>query len=172
MQRLRARPAPADEPRARVAREHDRELEGRIESFELAFRMQTAAPEAARHLATRPRRRCKLYGIDEPETRQLRPAVPAGPPVRRARRALRAVSTHSYKWDQHANSEARTTQATRCEVDQPIAGLLTDLKARGLLDDTLVLWGGEFGRTPYAAGRRRPRPQPARLSRCGWPAAA
>jgi len=55
--------------------------------------------------------------------------------------------THSYKWDQHGNLRADHSK-NALEVDRPIAGLLTDLKSRGLLDDTLVLWGGEFGRTP------------------------
>jgi uncharacterized protein (DUF1501 family) len=60
--------------------------------------------------------------------------------------------THSYKWDQH-DALRRDVAGNALEVDQPIAGLITDLKRRGLLDDTLVLWGGEFGRTPTAQGR-------------------
>ena len=59
--------------------------------------------------------------------------------------------THSYKWDQHGNLRADHAK-NAAEVDKPIAGLLKDLKARGLLEDTLVLWGGEFGRTPTAQG--------------------
>jgi len=59
--------------------------------------------------------------------------------------------THSYKWDQHSNLK-RDHEKNAREVDRPIAGLLTDLKVRGLLEDTLVLWGGEFGRTPVAQG--------------------
>ena len=94
--------------------------------------------------------------------RRLRPAVPAGPPVRRGRRALHPGATHnSFKWDQHGNLKQHETNAR--EVDKPIAGLLTDLKQRGLLKDTLVLWGGEFGRTPVTPGQGRPRPQPAGL---------
>ena len=77
--------------------------------------------------------------------------MPDGPPVRGARGAIRAV-THSYKWDQHGNLKRDHANNAR-EVDRPIAGLLTDLKARGLLKDTLVLWGGEFGRTPVAQGK-------------------
>src|SRR4029079_19628310 len=59
--------------------------------------------------------------------------------------------THSYKWDQHDNLTKGHAQ-NALEVDQPIAGLIQDLKQRGLLDETLVLWGGEFGRTPVAQG--------------------
>ncbi len=93
----------------------------------------------------------QLYGLDDPATQQLRPPVPDGPAVRRTRRAVRAG---------HATATSGTSTATckkdharnAAEVDKPIAGLLADLKARGLLDDTLVLWGGEFGRTPTAQG--------------------
>jgi uncharacterized protein (DUF1501 family) len=60
--------------------------------------------------------------------------------------------THSYKWDQHSELRGKHEQ-NAAEVDRPIAGLLTDLKARGLLDDTLVIWAGEFGRTPVAEGK-------------------
>jgi uncharacterized protein (DUF1501 family) len=68
-------------------------------------------------------------------------------------RGVRFVQcTHSYKWDQHDNLK-RDHGTNAAEVDRPIAGLLTDLKRRGLLRDTLVLWGGEFGRTPVAQGR-------------------
>ena len=69
-----------------------------------------------------------------------------------AERGVRFVQvTHSYKWDQHGNLKSGHAD-NALEVDQPIAGLLADLKGRGLLDDTLVLWGGEFGRTPVAQG--------------------
>ena len=80
-----------------------------------------------------------------------------------AERGVRFVQvTHSdgeVQWDQHGDLNKGHTK-NAAEVDKPIAGLLKDLKARGLLDDTLVLWGGEFGRTPTAQGKRRPRPQP------------
>ena len=99
-----------------------------------------------------------------PRHRQLRPPVPARPPVRRA--GVRFVQvTHSdsvVQWDQHSDLKKGHEKNAR-EVDKPIAGLLEDLKARGLLDDTLVLWGGEFGRTPTAEGQGRPRPQPRGL---------
>lgn len=127
----------------------DATLEARIESFELAFRMQTEAPEAmnigAETEATR-----KLYGLDDPKTASFaRQCLLAR---RFSERGVRFVQvTHGY-WDQH---EDLTKDHARLafEVDRPIAGLLHDLKARGMLDDTLVLWGGEFGRTPTLQGK-------------------
>jgi hypothetical protein len=129
--------------------EEDQALEGRIASFELAFRMQTAAPEvqdiAGETAATR-----KLYGFDDPATRDFgRQCLMAR---RFAERGVRFVQvSHSYKWDQHGDLK-KDVARNALEVDRPIAGLLADLKARGLLDDTLVLWGGEFGRTPTSEG--------------------
>ncbi len=126
----------------------DAALEARIESFELAFRMQTEAPELLRVDDESPATR-QLYGLDNPRTaaygRQLLLAR------RFAEKGVRFIQcTHPY-WDSH---EKLTEEHGRlaAEVDWPIAGLLTDLKARGLLDDTLVLWGGEFGRTPTVQG--------------------
>jgi hypothetical protein len=127
-------------------------LEGRINSFELAFRMQTEMPEieniASESAATR-----KLYGLDDKSTANFgRQCLLAR---RFAERGVRFVQvTHSdafVQWDQHGNLK-RDHEKNALEVDKPIAGLLTDLKARGLLHDTLVLWGGEFGRTPTAQG--------------------
>jgi hypothetical protein len=125
----------------------DPALEGRIASFELAFRMQTAAPElqdiSGETLAT-----LKLYGLEDPVTKNFgRQCLLAR---RFAERGVRFVQvTHSYKWDQHSDLKRDHARNAR-EVDKPIAGLLADLKRRGLLQDTLVLWGGEFGRTPVA----------------------
>ncbi|MFO0926232.1 MAG: DUF1501 domain-containing protein [Gemmataceae bacterium] len=127
----------------------DAALEGRIAAFELAFRMQTAAPElqdlSAETTATK-----KRYGLDDPTTANFgRLCLMAR---RFAERGVRFVQvTHSYKWDQHGNLKADHGRNAR-EVDQPIAALLKDLKSRGLLRDTLVVWGGEFGRTPVAQG--------------------
>ncbi|MGE3818985.1 MAG: DUF1501 domain-containing protein [Isosphaeraceae bacterium] len=127
----------------------DQALEGRIAALELAFRMQAEAPEvqdlSGESAATR-----RLYGLDDPVTR------PFGTQCLLARRfAERGVrfvqASHSYKWDQHGGLRKDLARNAR-EVDRPIAGLLTDLKARGLLEDTLVLWGGEFGRTPTSQG--------------------
>jgi len=125
----------------------DRALEGRIESFELAFRMQSEAPELqtidGESDATK-----KLYGIDDPMCEDFaRQCLMAR---RLSEKGVRFVQvSHTYKWDQHADLKRDHAQNAR-EVDKPIAGLLQDLKARGLLKDTLVLWGGEFGRTPTA----------------------
>jgi len=124
-------------------------LEARINSFELAFRLQTAAPElqdiAGESAATH-----ALYGLDDPATRNFgRQCLMARRFIERGVRFVQC--THSYKWDQHSNLKAEHARNAR-EVDRPIAGLLADLESRGLLADTLVLWGGEFGRTPVAQG--------------------
>ena len=127
----------------------DSNLESRINSFELAFRLQSTAPELqdlSRESATTQ----KNYGLDDPVTANFgRQCLMAR---RFAEQGVRFIQvTHSYKWDQHENLRADHTR-NALEVDQPIAALLADLKQRGLLDDTLVLWGGEFGRTPVAQG--------------------
>jgi hypothetical protein len=127
----------------------DAALEGRIEAFELAYRMQTAAPEL-QDTSDETAYTERLYGLDQPETRNFgRQCLMAR---RFAERGVRFVQvTHSYKWDQHSGLK-KDHAANALEVDRPIAGLLQDLKARGLFDDTLVVWGGEFGRTPTAQG--------------------
>ncbi len=127
----------------------DAALEGRIESFELAFRMQSAAPEL-QDLSGESETTRKMYGLDNPVTEDFgRQCLMAR---RLSERGVRFVQvSHTYKWDQHANLK-RDHEGNAREVDQPIAALLTDLKGRGLLQDTLVLWGGEFGRTPTAQG--------------------
>ena len=106
----------------------------------------------------------KLYGLDDPVTANFgRMCLMAR---RFAEPGVRFIQvTHSdgkVQWDQHADLKNGHEKNAR-EVDRPIAGLLHDLKARGLLEDTLVWWGGEFGRTPTAEGDQRPRPQPRRL---------
>ncbi len=128
---------------------HDPQLEGRIQSFELAFRMQTEAPELM-DLKHESKATLDMYGIG------MKPTDNFGRQCLMARRfcekGVRFVQiSHSYKWDQHGDlKNGHSTNAH--EVDKPIAGLLADLKSRGLLKDTLVLWGGEFGRTPTAQG--------------------
>src|SRR5207244_449529 len=126
---------------------------GRISSFELAFRMQVALPDVE-DVSKESEVTRKLYGLDDPVTANFgRQCLLAR---RFAERGVRFVQvTHSdgqVQWDQHSNLKAGHEKNAR-EVDKPIAGLLTDLKARGLLRDTLVLWGGEFGRTPVAQGK-------------------
>jgi uncharacterized protein (DUF1501 family) len=130
----------------------DAALEARIQSFELAFRMQTEMPEA-QQISAETRATHELYGIDNPVTADFgRQCLMAR---RFAERGVRFVQvTHSntdVQWDQHGNLR-KGHQQNAAEVDKPIAGLLHDLKSRGLLKDTLVLWGGEFGRTPTCQG--------------------
>lgn len=126
------------------------QVEGVIQSYELAFRMQRVAPEildiSRESAATR-----KLYGVDE------KPTDDFARQCLMARRLLEAgvrfvQVSHSFKWDQHGNLKAGHERNAK-EVDKPIAALLTDLRERGLLKDTLVLWGGEFGRTPMVEGK-------------------
>lgn len=129
------------------------ELDARIRSFELAFQMQREAPEAldlgAESTATR-----QLYGIDEHETETFgRQCLLAR---RLAERGVRFIQcTHregdTITWDDHSKLVTHHPKLAN-NVDKPIAGLLTDLHQRGLLEDTLVMWGGEFGRTPVAEG--------------------
>ena len=128
---------------------HDPQLEGRIQSFELAFRMQTEAPDLM-DISKESKATLDLYGIGENPTDNFgRQCLLAR---RFSERGVRFIQvSHSYKWDQHGDLKNGHT-ANAHEVDKPIAGLLKDLKARGLLKDTLVLWGGEFGRTPTAQG--------------------
>jgi hypothetical protein len=127
----------------------DPNLEGRIQAFELAFRMQAQAP-GLQDLSRESKATRKLYGLDDRMTEDFgRQCLMAR---RLAEAGVRYVQvSHSYKWDQHQRLRRDHTQNAR-EVDKPIAGLLQDLKGRGLLQDTLVLWGGEFGRTPVAQG--------------------
>ncbi len=132
----------------------DAALEARIESFELAFRMQTTAPDildiSGESQATR-----RMYGLDDKVTENF--GLECLLARRFAERGVRFIEvTHSNaspeQWDQHSKLREGHGRAA-LEVDKPIAGLLKDLKTRGLLDDTLVLWGGEFGRTPTGQGR-------------------
>lgn len=127
----------------------DHALEGRIESFELAFRMQAEAP-GLQDLSSESEATKRLYGLDNPVTEDFgRQCLMAR---RLSEKGVRFVQvSHTYKWDQHENLK-RDHEQNAAEVDRPIAALLQDLKSRGLLKDTLVLWGGEFGRTPTAQG--------------------
>jgi len=127
----------------------DAALDGRIESFELAFRMQSEAP-GLQDIAGESEATQKLYGLDNRVTEDFgRQCLMAR---RLSEHGVRFVQvSHTYKWDQHADLLRDHAQNAR-EVDKPIAGLLQDLNARGLLKDTLVIWGGEFGRTPTAQG--------------------
>ncbi|MFO0879744.1 MAG: DUF1501 domain-containing protein [Gemmataceae bacterium] len=130
----------------------DLALEGRLQSFELAYRLQTTIPQvediSGESAATR-----KLYGLDEPVTSGFgRQCLLARRFLEKGVRFVQVTHSDSkVQWDQHGNLK-RDHAKNALEVDLPIAGLLTDLKSRGLLKDTLVLWGGEFGRTPTVEG--------------------
>jgi hypothetical protein len=131
----------------------DLALEGRIHSFELAFKMQTAMPEA-QDLEQETNATRKLYGMDNPVTANFgRQCLLARRYLERGVRFVQVTHSDSeVQWDQHGNLyKGHSKNAS--EVDKPIAGLLKDLKSRGLLEDTLVIWGGEFGRTPTAQGK-------------------
>ncbi len=133
-------------------RSGDSQLDARIASFELAFRMQTKAPEAF-DISRESEAVHRLYGTDRPETEAFgKQCLLARRLVERGVRFVQLFDApHNNAWDHH--SGLRETLPQRClAVDRPIAALLTDLKSRGLLEDTLVLWGGEFGRTPTAEG--------------------
>ena len=126
----------------------DTELLARLNSYELAYRMQTAAPEAV-DLAKESEATKKLYGLDNPVTAKYGTmCLLARRLVERDVRFIQLYSGSGSGWDAHANIEGNHTKMC-ASSDLPIAGLLTDLKSRGLLDSTLVVWGGEFGRTPF-----------------------
>jgi hypothetical protein len=131
--------------KANLGPAHDDRIEGVIESYELAFRMQSSMPKltdlGGESAATK-----ALYGIGQKPTDDFgRQCLLAR---RFAEAGVRFIQvSHSFKWDQHDDLKRGHGNNSR-EVDKPIAGLLADLKKRGLLKDTLVLWGGEFGRTP------------------------
>jgi len=131
----------------RLASTGDPEISTRINSFEMAFRMQTSAPE--------------LMDIskEKPETLEMYGAVPGKPSFanncllarRLVERGVRFVQLYHEAWDQHSALVKDITQNCK-DTDQPAAALVKDLKQRGLLDTTLVVWGGEFGRTPMSQG--------------------
>ena len=136
--------------RAHLAgRPEDDEIEGVIQSYELAFRMQTEAPEVT-DLAKESKATLEMYGVDQTPTDDFaRQCLLAR---RMAERGVRFIQvSHAFKWDQHANLKTDIERNAR-EIDQPIAALLRDLKSRDMLKDTLVIWGGEFGRTPTGQG--------------------
>jgi hypothetical protein len=134
-------------------RSDDSRLGARIEAFELAYRMQSEAPDAF-DLARETEPTKRLYGIGQDATDVFgRQCLLARRLVERGVRFVQLYHTLGgfQPWDQHSDlkgGHARNARAT----DRPIAGLLQDLQARGLLEDTLVIWGGEFGRTPAAEG--------------------
>ncbi len=125
------------------------ELEARIKGYELAFRMQAAAPEVV-DLAQETEETKQLYGMDKKETAVFgRMCLMARRLTESGVRFVQLYHGAGSKWDAHKGIEANHSQLCG-QTDLPIAGLLKDLKRRGLLDETLVVWGGEFGRTPMS----------------------
>jgi hypothetical protein len=127
----------------------DPEIETRIAQYEMAYRMQTSVPDLM-DLSKEPQSTFDLYGPDA-----RKPGTYASHCLlarRLAERGVRFIQIYKRGWDQH--NDLPRDLALQCQsVDQPSAALVLDLKQRGLLDDTLVLWGGEFGRTVYCQGK-------------------
>jgi hypothetical protein len=133
----------------------DSALSARIQAYELAYRMQSAAPEAV-DFSSESKATRALYGMDDPRTAEFGTRCLLA--RRLAERGVRFIQLYSGDvggWDAHTDVE--TNHSAMClRTDRPIAGLMADLKARGLLDTTLVIWGGEFGRMPMSeSGRGR-----------------
>lgn len=127
----------------------DPEIDARIAQHEMAFRMQTSVPEVT-DLSTEPESIFRLYGPDAKTPGTF--AANCLLARRLAERNVKFIQLYHQDWDHHGNLPKGI--ATLCkETDQPAAALIADLKARGMLDDTLVIWGGEFGRTNYSQGR-------------------
>jgi uncharacterized protein (DUF1501 family) len=130
-----------------------RELDSRIAAYELAYRMQTAAPEAV-DLSKESEVTRKLYGLDQEVTREFGTrCLIARRFVERGVRFVQVISGSgdTKDWDHHDDAYEGTMRQAR-KTDQPVAALLEDLEKRGLLDETLVVWTGEFGRTPTSQG--------------------
>jgi hypothetical protein len=137
---------------------HEEELAARIESFELAYRMQTAAPEAL-DLANEPEHLKELYGLNVGKSKHFAAqCMMARRLVERGTRFIQIYSggmANQRSWDGHSDIKGNHSGFAQ-ETDQPIAGLLTDLEQRGLLDETLIVWAGEFGRLPVAQKSGKP----------------
>jgi uncharacterized protein (DUF1501 family) len=129
--------------------ELDPEIESHIAQYEMAYRMQTSVPEVT-EIVQEPQHVLDLYG---PEAQQ--PGTFAANCLlarRLAEKGVRFIQLYHPGWDHHG-SLPQSCLASRKEVDQGCAALITDLKQRGMLEDTLVVWGGEFGRTSYSQGK-------------------
>ncbi len=129
-------------------RTHTSDLEARIAAYEVAFRMQTEAPELI-DLSGESEATKKLYGLEDPMAETFgRQCLMARRMVERGVRFVKLLHGKVKPWDQHGDLAGRLPVLCH-EVDQPVAGLLKDLKARGMLEDTLVVWASEMGRTPF-----------------------
>jgi uncharacterized protein (DUF1501 family) len=135
--------------RAHLESRGDDALQARIDAYELAFRMQAAAPELV-DLADETVETHRLYGLDDKATQEFgRRCLLARRMIERGVRFVQLYSGDTNGWDAH--NDVRDNHSKMCRAtDRPVAALLTDLKRRGLLDDTLVIWGGEFGRMPMS----------------------
>jgi len=127
----------------------DPEIETRIASYEMAYRLQTSAPELM-NLKTESKETLEMYGPDVRKPGTF--AYNCLQARRMAERDVRFIQLYHRGWDQHNNLPKRIREQCK-DTDQPSAALVQDLKQRGLLDDTLVIWGGEFGRTVYSQGK-------------------
>ncbi|MBX3746356.1 MAG: DUF1501 domain-containing protein [Verrucomicrobiae bacterium] len=130
---------------------YDPEIRTRIAQYEMAFRMQTSVPELT-DFSGESAKTLELYGIREPGDGTF--ASNCLMARRLAERGVRFIQLYHRAWDHHGEIEAGMRSAA-ADVDRASAALVTDLRQRGLLDDTLVLWGGEFGRTPMGQGSGR-----------------
>ncbi len=139
------------------------ELSARMRSYETAFRMQTTAPELFGMKGESNSVR-KLYGMDHSGTTEVGQACLLA--RRMVERGVRFVQVRVGGWDAHGNIKGNHTKLAH-RTDKPIAGLLSDLKQRGMLDSTLVVWGGEFGRTPTMEGRANGRDH-SPAGYCAW----
>ncbi len=135
-----------------AAQNEDGNLSARIAAYELAYRMQTAAPEAV-DLGKESTETKALYGLDSDVTRSF--GTQCLTARRLVERGVRFVQLYhgggGDGWDTHGGNDSKHLRNGK-QIDKPVAGLITDLKARGLLDSTLIIWGGEFGRTPTSEG--------------------
>jgi hypothetical protein len=141
---------------ATAARVRDGGIDAAIANYELAYRMQSAVPAMA-DLSQETKETLALYGIDQPKTDIFgRQCLMARRMVEKGVRFIELLCPNlgHDRWDQHANLKGGHADNAMA-VDQPIAGLMKDLKRRGMLDSTLIIWGGEFGRTPMAQGDGR-----------------
>ena len=131
------------------ARDYDDRLNARIESYELAYRMQSEAPDLV-DVSGESESTMKLYGMDQPHTREFGTrCLLARRLIEKGVRFVQLYSGDTNGWDAHKDVLENHTEYCAA-TDQPVAGLLADLKLRGMLDDTLVIWGGEFGRMPMS----------------------
>jgi hypothetical protein len=130
---------------------HDPEIQARIAQYEMAFRMQSSVPELT-DFKSEPASMLEMYGVKQPGDGSF--ASNCLLARRLAERGVRFIQLYHRAWDHHGDIEKNMPIAAR-ETDQASAALVMDLKQRGMLDDTLVIWGGEFGRTPMGQGSGR-----------------